>query len=65
MNNDNTKGCLAFIIILILIFIILSVFMGITDFIGSILEYPVVYYGIPVLILIILYFSNKKNDDKS
>jgi hypothetical protein len=65
MKNENTKGCFAIIVALILIFIVLSVFMSVTDFIGKVLSYPIVYYGIPIALFIFLYYSNKKSNEEN
>ena len=65
MKNEYIKGCFAVVVVFILIFIVLSVFMNITDFIGKILSCPVVYYGIPIVLFILLYYSNKRSDEES
>jgi len=65
MKNEYTKGCFGLIVIFILIFIILSIFMSVMDFIGVILSYPIVYYGIPVVLFVFLYYSNKKRNDEN
>lgn len=56
MSNKkaNNYGCLSIIIALYLIYIILSVFIYVTDTIAGVLSNPIINYGIPVGIILYL-----------
>jgi cell shape-determining protein MreC len=62
-ENKKPDSCLklivVFIILIVIIYVVLSVFTWITDIVGVVLSNPIVYYGLPVLILAIILYVNR------
>lgn len=66
MKQQDTKnnGCVVIIGLLLILFVALFLIMKVTDIIGVVLSYPIVYFGIPIFFLIILYIKSKNHDSK-
>lgn len=61
-KEPKNYGCFAIILILIGLYILLSIYVKVTDFIGEILSIPLVNYGIPIVIILIIYLANRKEE---
>lgn len=61
MEKQTTKnyGCIAGIGMLILVFIVLNIYVYVSDIIEVILSNPIVIYGIPIVFLLILYIRSQ------
>lgn len=62
-KQSKNYGCLAVVVILVVGYIVLSIFVYVTESLEKVLENPYINYSIPALILLIIYLRTK-NDKK-
>ncbi|WP_445453152.1 hypothetical protein [Flavobacterium sp. 25HG05S-40] len=63
-HKEKNYGCLAVIVILVVGYVVLSVFVQVTETLVKVLENPFINYSIPVLILLVIHLrtKNEKKD---
>ncbi len=60
-NSQKNYSCLAVIVFCIVGYVALSILFELTEWLGKLLENPVINYGIPVVILIVIWMGNRSD----
>lgn len=60
--ENNKNGCLYGIVILGLFYLVLFIFASFMDNLESILSKPLITFGIPLLVLLVINYLNKRDE---
>lgn len=61
-KNGCLKGIFISIIVLIAFYIVGNIYISILDFLAKIFSNPYINYGVPIILLILLYIKTKNNE---
>lgn len=64
-ESENSKGCLFGVIVLLTFYFVQYIFVKTVSELEPILSSPMVTFGVPILIFLVMFFSSEKKDKKN